>query len=91
MFVAEQGFNASGWLLGASCPNCERFVPAFPHRIYSDCEDPSEVDWTWRMHCICGVQFLTKKTEIMPWASLSPDEIAQVFDSYSPLLCGRPD
>jgi hypothetical protein len=43
------------------------------------------------MHCICGVQFLTKKTEIMPWASLSPVEIAHIFDLYSPLLCGRPD
>lgn len=90
--MAEQGLNESGWLLGASCPNCERFAPASPHKICpGDCGDDSEADWTWLMHCICGVQFLTKKTEIMPWASLSPVEIAHVFDLYSPLLCGRPD
>ncbi len=89
--MAEQALNGSAWLLGASCPNCERFAPALAYKIDSDCGEPSEVDGTWLMHCICGAQFLTKKTEIMPWASLSRGEIAHVFDLYSPLLCGRPD
>ncbi len=56
---------SEGWILGAECPHCERFAPAFPSPYHR---------WKWQMYCRCGVIFFTRQTCCRDSTEMTPED-----------------
>lgn len=78
MFFEQPHKNSEGWVLGATCPNCERFAPACPELL-----DPiGPTEWIWRMRCQCGQYFSTRQTVVKYWNEMTPEEVGYFREVY---------
>ncbi len=62
--MTTQAITSERFVLGADCPHCEGFAPAFSTGEARGCQ----------MYCRCGVVFRTKQTYCKPSVELTDDD-----------------